>query len=95
MQIHCVAAVAVVAAGLWFSLATYEWMALVFCNGLVLSAECMNTALERLADRVCRQYDPLIKHAKDCGSAAVLMVVLMAVAVGAIVFLPKISAIAR
>ncbi|GIL01733.1 MAG: diacylglycerol kinase [Alphaproteobacteria bacterium] len=40
---------------------------------LVLAVEFLNTGLEKLADRVTRQDDPLIGVAKDCGSAAVLM----------------------
>jgi diacylglycerol kinase len=94
MRIHCVAAAGVIVAGCVFVLTTWEWIAVVFCIGLVISAECMNTALERLADRVSRETDPLIKHAKDCGSAAVLVVALMAAVVGGVVFVPKIWAMA-
>jgi diacylglycerol kinase len=90
MRIHCVAAVCVTIAGFAFALAAWEWIAIVFCIGLVISAECMNTAMERLADRVSREIDPLIKQAKDCGSAAVLVLALMAAAIGVFVFAPKI-----
>ncbi|MDY3554419.1 diacylglycerol kinase family protein [Gemmata sp. JC717] len=92
MRIHCVVAAGVTAAGLVFALAAWEWVAVVLCIGLVLSAECMNTALERLADRVTQERDPLIKQAKDCGAAAVLVVALTAVVVGGAVFVPKIAA---
>jgi diacylglycerol kinase (ATP) len=40
---------------------------------LVLIVEFLNTGIEKLADRVTRQEDPLIRIAKDCGSAAVLI----------------------
>jgi diacylglycerol kinase len=94
MRIHCVAAVGVIVAGFVFALAIWEWIAIVFCIGLVISAECMNTALERLADRVSRETDPLIKQAKDCGSAAVLVLAITAAVVGGVVFVPKICAAA-
>ena len=81
-------------AGFVFALAVWEWVAITFCIGLVLSAECMNTALERLADRVSLETHPLIKHAKDCGSAAVLVVALMSAVVGGLVFVPKLLAVA-
>jgi len=55
----------------------------------VISAECLNTAVERLADRVTRDTDPLIKHAKDSASAGVLVIVLASCVVGGIVFGPK------
>lgn len=39
---------------------------------LVLSIELLNTAVEKLADRVTVEHDPLIGKVKDMGSAAVL-----------------------
>ncbi|SDT90228.1 diacylglycerol kinase [Stappia sp. ES.058] len=45
---------------------------------LLLSIELLNTGIEKLADRVTRQDDELVKAAKDCGSAAVLMAILIA-----------------
>ena len=92
MRIHCVAGLGTIAAGFVFALSAWEWIAIVFCIGLVISAECLNTAVERLADRVSRDSDPLIKQAKDCGSAAVLVLAIMAAAVGVLVFGPKIWA---
>jgi diacylglycerol kinase (ATP) len=89
MRLHCVAAVAVVALGCWLKLAAWEWVAVVLAIGMVTSAECVNTALERLADRVSREHDPLIRQAKDCGSAAVLVLAIAAAFVGGIVFGPK------
>jgi diacylglycerol kinase (ATP) len=40
---------------------------------LVLVVELLNTAIEALADKLCLEIDPLIKQAKDAGSAAVLL----------------------
>jgi diacylglycerol kinase len=94
LRIHCVIAVAVVGAGVWLGLATWEWIAVVLCIGMVIGAECMNTALERLADRVTTEHDPLIKQAKDCGSAAVLVLAMMAAVVGVVVFAPKLWSLA-
>jgi diacylglycerol kinase len=95
MKLHCCAAVGVVIGGFVFALAAWEWMVILFCIGLVMSAECLNTAVERLADRVTRENDTLIKHAKDCGSAAVLVAVIISAVVGCLVFVPKIWAAAK
>jgi diacylglycerol kinase len=89
MLLHFIAAAGVLVAGFALALAAWEWMVIVLCIGLVIAAECMNTALERLADRVSREADPLIKQAKDCGSAAVLVLALTAAAIGGMVFGPK------
>jgi diacylglycerol kinase (ATP) len=45
---------------------------------LLLAVEFLNTAVEKLADRVTRQNDELIKIAKDCGSAAVFFALIIA-----------------
>ena len=93
MRLHCLAAAVVIGAGFVLGLAAWEWIAILLCIGLVISAECLNTALERLADRVSRDADPLIKVAKDCGSAAVLVLAITAAVVGCVVFLPKLWAL--
>ena len=38
---------------------------------MVLAAECMNTAIERVVDDVGVEHRDLARQAKDCGSAAV------------------------
>lgn len=88
-RIHLVAAVCVIAFGFIFNIAPWEWCAVIICMGGVFMAEAFNTALERLADRVTRERDPLIRVAKDVAAAAVLLFVFASVAVGLIVFIPK------
>jgi diacylglycerol kinase (ATP) len=45
---------------------------------LVLVVELLNTAIEKLADRVSREIDPQIGRVKDMGSAAVGLALLIA-----------------
>lgn len=44
----------------------------------VIVVELLNTAIEKLADRVTTDHDPLIGRVKDMGSAAVGVALLMA-----------------
>ena len=44
----------------------------------VLIIELLNTAIEKLADRVTRDSDPLIKRVKDMGSAAIFLALVAA-----------------
>lgn len=92
MQMHVGIALCVIGAGCMFTLAAWEWVAVVLCMGAVISAECLNTAMERLADRLSTEQHPLIKQAKDCSSAAVLVLAMTSAVVGGIVFLPRIWA---
>jgi diacylglycerol kinase (ATP) len=45
---------------------------------LVLAVELINTAIEKLADRLTTDLDPNIRHVKDMGSASVGVTLLMA-----------------
>lgn len=88
-RIHLLATVCVGACGFIFSIEPLEWCAVLICIGGVLMAEAFNTAIERLANRVTRERDPLIGAAKDVAAGAVLLFVIASVAVGLIIFLPK------
>ena len=48
-------------------------LVLVLTNMAVLVVELLNTAVEASGDRVGLEYHDLAKHAKDMGSAAVLL----------------------
>lgn len=58
---------------------------------LLLCVELLNTGLEKLADRVTLEFDPLVKVAKDCGSAAVLMAILIAAGVWGVALFERIQ----
>ena len=90
MRVHLFALVLVLGAGAYVELEPYAWVAVIVCVGMVIALECMNTALEVLADRVSTEDDELIKRAKDVASAAVLVAALTSLAVAAIVFGPPI-----
>ncbi|MFN3350515.1 diacylglycerol kinase [Pseudorhodoplanes sp.] len=63
--------------------ATSLWIALALI-GVVLAVmivELLNTAIEKLADRVTLEHDPIIGRVKDMGSAAVGLTLLVAGAV--------------
>jgi len=88
--IHVVAAVVVITAGILFHLSLKEWIALSFAIALVFISELFNTAIEFLCDKVSTEIDPKIKLVKDISAAAVLIAAIVAVVIGAIVFVPKV-----
>ena len=51
---------------------TFTQQAIILAGGiLILAAECLNTAIERIVDDISVKQRPAAKHAKDAGSAAV------------------------
>ena len=89
MWIHLLAAVAVVIAGFILSVTQIEWVLLVLCISLVLTAEAFNTALEYLTDLVSPDYHPLAGKVKDVAAAGVLIISIGAAIIGLIIFVPK------
>ncbi|MCQ2260946.1 MAG: diacylglycerol kinase family protein [Bacteroidales bacterium] len=91
--IHAVAAVMAIVAGFLFRISYMEWIAVLIVIGMVISAEILNSSLERTADFVKAERDDRKRDIKDLGAAAVLVCAIVAVLVGLIIFLPKILAL--
>jgi diacylglycerol kinase (ATP) len=62
-----------------------EKLLLVASMVLVLVVELLNSAIEAVVDRVSLERHPLSKNAKDFGSAAVMLAVLLSAACWAVV----------
>ena len=92
-RIHLIALTLVIATGFFVRLSNLEWSLVVICIALVLSMEAVNTALEYLTDLVSPDHHPLAGKAKDVAAAAVLIAAIAAATVGAILFIPKLSAL--
>lgn len=82
----CAAATVIFFGAKFYSFRTSEWAVLLLTCAVVLSLECVNTALERLCDKVCPEQDELIKKCKDIAAGAVLIAAIFAVAIGVMLF---------
>jgi diacylglycerol kinase (ATP) len=60
---------------------TGKRLALIGTLVVILIVELLNTAIEKLADRVSRDHDLALKRVKDIGSAAILLSLILAGAV--------------
>jgi diacylglycerol kinase (ATP) len=90
--IHLVMTIAVFFAAIFFNVSREEAMAIMLATGFVWAAELFNTAIEKLADMVSKEFHPGIKFIKDVSAAAVLLSAIAAFLVGVIIFSPKILA---
>ena len=82
----CAAAFVVFFAARFYELSRAEWAALLLTFAAVMSAEMVNTALERLADKVSPERDERVRRCKDCAAGAVLITAVFSVGVGAALF---------
>ncbi len=75
-------------AAFYFPLTNAERAVILVCIGLVLAAEIMNSALERLVNLVEPNYNKKAAEVKDLAAAAVLVLSFTSVIVGLVVFIP-------
>lgn len=84
---------AVTIAGFVFRISRTEAAIIAICCTLVLSAECLNSALERVVDLVSPDFHPLAKQIKDLAAGAVLITAIGSMILGVQIFLPKLIAL--
>ncbi len=90
-RVHLFATITVIIAAILFEVNIYEWVAIIFAIGLVITVEIINTAIENIADYLTTDKNEKIKKIKDLSAAAVLISAMTALLIGLIVFLPKIK----
>ena len=82
-------AVLIVILGIFLNITKYEWIAVLLCIGTVLSAEMMNSAIEKLCDYSQPLFNLQIKIIKDVAAGAVLFISIISAIIGALIFFPK------
>jgi len=93
LRFHALATVVVLGLGFYFRLSRLEWALVALAVGLVGSLELVNTAVEAVVNLVSPDYHPLAGRAKDVAAGAVLVGALAALAVGLLVFGPRVWAL--
>lgn len=92
-RIHLVAAIIVIALGLFFELNRNEWFMIILSIGFVFASELFNSSIENISDLVSPEKNQYIKKAKDQGAAAVLIAAICSAIIGLWIFVPKILAL--
>ena len=82
--------VAMIVAGFYFHISHEEWLIQTLAIGLVLGIEGLNTAVERIADFIHPEFHEKIGFIKDIAAGAVFFAAMTAIAIGAIIYIPKI-----
>ncbi len=88
LKLQASIAILVIGAGFYFSITNKEWLLIALCICLVLAFELINSAIEKLCDRVTLEKEPEIKYIKDVSAGAVLLVALFAALCGLVIFIP-------
>lgn len=92
-RFHVIVMVIVLVFGLLFRLSLLEWALIVIVIAMVLSAELLNTSIEKTIDYIKPEIHPIARFIKDAAAGAVLISSICAVIVGLLIFLPKLVTI--
>lgn len=91
MRIHLAISVAVLMAAAWFRITLTELALVIFAMALVMTAEMINSVIEKTIDLVTGEYHPLAAQAKDAAAGAVLLAAFFSVIIGLLVFCPYVK----
>lgn len=91
-RLEAMLAVVLIPLGLWLGDGGVEKLLLVLGPMLVLSAELLNSAIEAVIDKVSPEFNELAGRAKDMGSAAVFVLLVLVVLSWALILGPRLLA---
>lgn len=83
-----IAAIVLIPLAVWLDVTQLERLFLISCVFLVMIVELLNTAIEAVVDRVSLEHHELSALAKDLGSAAVLLSLVMSLIVWSCILYP-------
>ena len=86
---ECVLALVLVPSALWLAETWTQAALLIAATGLVLVVELLNSAIEAVVDRLGDEWHELAGRAKDMGSAAVFVSLVLLAATWALVALDR------
>ncbi len=88
--LHLLVGVVIIVGSIPFKLKAVEWLFMIFILLTMLAIELLNTAIEAVCDLVSPEYNPLVKVAKDCGSAATFSISIGLIIAILILYVPKV-----
>ena len=94
-RLQLVAALATIGLAFALRISNTEWLVVLLCIAMVLTAELVNTAIEKLCDVVEPEIHPGIKSVKDISAGAVLLDAIISFVAGLLIFLPKIIVVIK
>ncbi|MBI9041131.1 diacylglycerol kinase [Lutibacter sp.] len=75
--------------GFLMNISATEWLFQIMAISIVLVAESLNTAIEKMADFVHPDYHTKIGFIKDISAGAAFFAAIFAVIIGLIIYIPK------
>jgi diacylglycerol kinase (ATP) len=90
IKVQVFIAIAVTVLGIYFNISNTEWMLQFLAIGMVLVAEALNTAIEKIADFVHPDYHIKIGFIKDIAAGAPTFAGVISLIIAGFIYIPKI-----
>jgi diacylglycerol kinase (ATP) len=91
IKVQVFIAIAVTVFGIYFNISNTEWMLQFLAIGMVLVAEALNTAIEKIADFVHPDYHIKIGFIKDIAAGAPTFAGVISLIIAGFIYIPKIN----
>lgn len=86
---HGAISILLIVLGYYNNLSNSEWGLQILAVGLIMVAEALNTAIEKLSDHVEPDLHKTIADIKDVGAGAVLVALFVEIAIAGLIYLPR------
>ncbi|MHA1541140.1 MAG: diacylglycerol kinase [Alphaproteobacteria bacterium] len=80
-------AIVLISIACFLEVSSVERILLIFSVFFILIVELVNTAIEACIDRISKKIHPLSKKAKDVGSSAVLLSIILAIVIWSLILI--------
>ncbi len=90
LWVHLAVVLLVIFSGWFLRISVAEWLTVIICFALVISAEVLNSAIELLTDIVSPEANAEAGLVKDMAAGAVLFAAICSAIAGLVIFVPKI-----
>ena len=91
IKVQVFMAILITILGVYFNISNIEWMLQFLAIGLVLVAESLNTAVEKIADFVHPDFHEKIGFIKDIAAGAPTFAGITSLIIAGFIYLPKIN----
>jgi diacylglycerol kinase (ATP) len=91
IKVQVFVAIMVTVLGIYFNISNTEWMLQFLAIGMVLVAEALNTAIEKIADFVHPDYHIKIGIIKDIAAGAPTFAGIISLIIAGFIYIPKIN----
>jgi diacylglycerol kinase len=88
IKIQLIIGTIIVLLGIFLQISASEWIPLILSMAMVILAEVLNSAVERVADVLKPRINEYVREIKDIMAGAVMITAITSIIIGILVFLP-------